>query len=55
MDEQAVLCGDRNFAWRRGQVAYGSGPVVPDPQSGKYRHTRVFVLALGYSRKSVGC
>src|SRR5246127_1661050 len=34
------------------QVDYGSGPMVRDPQSGKYRRTRLFVLTLGYSRKS---
>jgi|GEM_PF-1982854 len=36
-----------------GQVDYGSGPMVCDAQSGKYRRTRLFVLTLGYSRKSV--
>jgi transposase len=36
-----------------GQVDYGSGPMVRDPQIGKYRRTRLFVLTLGYSRKSV--
>jgi transposase len=30
------------------QVDYGSGPMVRDPQSGKYRRTRMFVLTLGY-------
>ena len=35
------------------QVDYGSGPMVRDPQSGKYRRTRLFVLTLGYSRKAV--
>jgi len=35
------------------QTDYGSGPMVRDPQSGKYRRTRMFVLTLGYSRKSV--
>ena len=35
------------------QVDYGSGPRVRDPQTGKYRRTRLFVLTLGYSRKSV--
>ena len=35
------------------QVDYGSGPMVRDPHSGKYRRTRMFVLTLGYSRKSV--
>ena len=35
------------------QVDYGDGPMVRDPQRGKYRRTRLFVLTLGYSRKSV--
>jgi transposase len=35
------------------QVDYGSGPMVRDPQSGKYRRTRLFVLTLGYSRKAI--
>jgi transposase len=35
------------------QVDYGSGPMVRDPDSGQYRRTRLFVLTLGYSRKSV--
>jgi transposase len=35
------------------QVDYGTGPMVRDPDSGKYRRTRLFVLMLGYSRKSV--
>jgi transposase len=35
------------------QVDYGSGPMVRDPQSGRYRRTRMFVLTLGYSRKAV--
>ena len=35
------------------QVDYGDGPMVRDPQSGKYRRVRLFVLTLGYSRKSV--
>jgi transposase len=35
------------------QVDYGSGPIVRDPQTGKYRRTRLFVLTLGYSRKCV--
>ena len=36
-----------------GQVDYGTGPMVRDPDSGKYRRTRLFVLTLGCSRKSV--
>src|SRR5690349_8066412 len=35
------------------QVDYGTGPWVRDPQSGKYRRTRLFVMTLGYSRKCV--
>jgi transposase len=35
------------------QVDYGDGPMVRHPVSGKYRRTRLFVLTLGYSRKSV--
>lgn len=35
------------------QVDYGEGPMVRDPTSGKYRRTRLFVMTLGYSRKSV--
>jgi hypothetical protein len=34
------------------RVDYGTGPMVRDPHSGKYRRTRLFVLTLGYSRKS---
>ena len=36
-----------------GQVDYGTGPLVRDPSSGKYRRTRLFVLTLGFSRKCV--
>ena len=36
-----------------GQVDYGEGPMVRDPNTGKYRRTRLFVMTLGYSRKSV--
>jgi transposase len=36
-----------------GQVDYGDGPMVRHPLTGKYRRTRLFVLTLGYSRKSV--
>ena len=35
------------------QVDYGDGPMVRDPDTGKYRRTRLFVLTLGYSRKAV--
>jgi transposase len=35
------------------QVDYGTGPMVRDPETGKYRRTRLFVMTLGCSRKSV--
>jgi transposase len=35
------------------QVDYGTGPMVRDPYSGKYRRTRLFVMTLGCSRKCV--
>jgi len=35
------------------QVDYGTGPMVRDPSTGRYRRTRLFVLTLGHSRKSV--
>ena len=35
------------------QVDYGDGPMVRDAATGKYKRTRLFVLTLGYSRKSV--
>src|SRR5246500_1099849 len=35
------------------QVDYGTGPMVRDPDSGKYRRTRLFVMTLGCSRKCV--
>lgn len=35
------------------QVDYGTGPMVRDSHSGRYRRTRMFVLTLGYSRKAV--
>jgi transposase len=35
------------------QVDYGTGPMVLDKPGGKYRRTRLFVMTLGYSRKSV--
>jgi len=35
------------------QVDYGAGPMVRDPANGHYRRARMFVLTLGYSRKSV--
>jgi hypothetical protein len=35
------------------QVDYGTGPMVRDPDSGKYRRTRLFVMTLGCSRRSI--
>jgi transposase InsO family protein len=35
------------------QVDYGEGPMVRHPETGKYRRTRLFVMTLGFSRKSV--
>jgi len=35
------------------QVDYGDGPMVRDPSTGKYRRARLFVMTLGFSRKSV--
>ena len=40
-------------AGEEAQVDYGTGPMVRDPKSGKYRRTRLFVFTLGHSRKSV--
>jgi transposase len=35
------------------QVDYGEGPMVRYPETGKHRRTRLFVMTLGFSRKSV--
>jgi transposase len=35
------------------QVDYGDGPMVRHPETGKYRRTRLFVMTLGHSRKTV--
>jgi transposase len=35
------------------QVDYGEGPMVRHAETGKYRRTRLFVMTLGNSRKSV--
>jgi transposase len=40
-------------AGEEAQVDYGTGPMVRDPHTGKYRRTRLFVMTLGYSRKGV--
>ncbi len=40
-------------AGEEAQVDYGEGPMVRDPNTGKYRRMRMFVMTLGHSRKSV--
>jgi transposase len=50
---QACAVIETAVSGEEAQVDYGTGPLVRDPQSGKYRRTRLFVLTLGYSRKSV--
>jgi transposase len=40
-------------AGEEAQVDYGEGPMVRNRETGKYRRSRLFVLTLGYSRKSV--
>ena len=35
------------------QVDYGDGPMVRDPETKKYRRTRLFAFTLGWSRKAV--
>jgi transposase len=50
LEARAVIVTDPG---EEAQVDYGTGPMVRDPQSGKYRRTRLFVMTLGYSRKSV--
>jgi len=35
------------------QVDYGTGPMVLDPETRKYRRTRLFVMTLGCSRKAI--
>jgi len=57
--ERAALRSDAHpvietAAGEEAQVDYGGdGPMVRDPETGKYRRMRLFVLTLGYSRKSV--
>ena len=34
-------------AGEEAQVDYGTGPMVRDPKTGKYRRTRLFVMTLG--------
>ena len=43
----------RTAPGEEGQVDYGKGPMVRDPHTGRYRRTRMFVMTLGFSRKSV--
>src|ERR1019366_3616102 len=40
-------------AGQEAQVDYGTGSMVRDPESRKYRRPRLFVMTLGCSRKSV--
>src|SRR5499425_144482 len=48
---RAVICTPPG---EEAQVDYGNkGPMVRDERTGKYRRTRLFVLTLGYSRKSI--
>lgn len=35
------------------QVDYGTGPMVRDPSTRKYRRTRLFAMTLGHSRKAI--
>jgi hypothetical protein len=44
---ESRLCPDK------AQVDYGTGPMVLDPETRKYRRTRLFVMTLGCSRKAV--
>jgi hypothetical protein len=41
-------------AGQEAQVDYGTGPMVRDPESRKYRRTRLFVMTLGCSGGGVG-
>ena len=50
LEARAVI---ETAAGEEAQADYGSGPMVRDPHTGKYRGTRLFVLTLGYSRKCV--
>jgi transposase len=49
-DARAVIITEPG---QEAQVDYGTGPTIRDPNSGKYRRSRLFVLTLGYSRKCV--
>src|SRR5438093_5724469 len=49
-EASGIIC---TAAGEESQVDYGTGPMVRDPQTGKYRRTRLFVMTLGYSRKAV--
>lgn len=48
-----ACCVIETAAGEEAQVDYGTGPMVRDPKTGRYRATRLFVLTLGYSRKCV--
>ncbi len=49
-DPHAVIT---TAAGEEAQVDYGTGPMVRDLDTGKLRRTRLFVLTLGFSRKSI--
>lgn len=49
-EERAVI---ETAPGREAQVDYGEGPMVRHPETRKYRRTRLFVMTLGFSRKSV--
>jgi transposase len=49
-DPRAVIITEPG---QEAQVDYGTGPTIRDPNSGKYRRSRLFVMTLGYSRKCV--
>ena len=49
VEARVVIQTEAGQEW---QVDYGDGPMVRDPQTGKYRRTRLFILTLGYSRKA---
>ena len=46
------LVGSRTAPGERAGVGYGTGPMVRDPRSGKYRRMHLFVLTLSYRRKA---
>jgi len=49
-DAHPIIATERGV---ESQVDYGDGPMVRNPETGKHRRTRLFVLTLGNSRKAV--